>query len=98
MNYRASGKIQNAHCFQPAALSPYPVRQGIIYQSSPEQAEQQKALKLHTLHKRSGDQRRCDDCEHHLKGSEKSMGYGFAVIIVGQSADTVKPRKIQTSD
>ncbi|OPY15650.1 MAG: hypothetical protein A4E69_00530 [Syntrophus sp. PtaB.Bin138] len=98
MNHRPSGEVQNAHGFQPAALAPDPVTQGVIDQSGPQQAEEQKALELDPLHEGAGNQSRGNDGKHHLKSGKQPVGDGFAVIVVGLGADSQKADKIKPPD
>ena len=98
MDHRASRKIQNAHLFQPSALAPDPMAQGIVDQRRPQEAEKQERLEFNALHKGAGNQSRRDDREHHLKSGKKPVGNRLAVVSVGQCADPRKPEIVQTPD
>ncbi len=98
MNDCSSGKIQNAHLFQPSALPPDPVTKRIVNQCCPEQAEHQEALEFYSLHKSPCNQRRRNDGKHHLESGEKLMRNGSRISGVRFGADALKADVIQSAD
>ena len=64
----APGEVDGAEVAKPSAFTPDPVRDRRIDQERPEQAEENKRLEPLPLGKGTGDERRCDDGEHHLEG------------------------------
>ncbi|OPY86381.1 MAG: hypothetical protein A4E71_01613 [Smithella sp. PtaU1.Bin162] len=98
MHNRSAGKIKNSHIFQPAALPPNPVAEGIINQSSPKQTKQQETFEFDTLYKGTCYQSRGNYRKHHLKSGEKRVGDSLAVVIIRQRSYSLKPQKVQASD
>src|SRR5208283_913661 len=98
MHNRSAGKIKNAHLLQPTSLSPDPMAKRVIYQSRPEKAVKQEALEFNPFHESARNQCRGNDGKHHLKRSKKFMRDGFSIGGVRLGADSLKTKKIQTSD
>ena len=71
---RAAGEVERAQLVEPAAGAPDPVRDRVVDERRPEQAEEHERLEALALGERAGDQRRRDDGEHHLEDHEGWCG------------------------
>src|SRR5664279_4080371 len=98
MNNYTTGKIESSQIFQPAACSPNPMCQRIIYKCRPENGEEQKSRKLHSFRVSTDNQSRCNNGKHHLKGHKNTMRDSGGVIFIRQSAYTVQSCPIQITD
>ena len=96
MNYRAAGKIERAHLMNPSVDAPYPVRQRIVNQSNPEDAENQETLEGHSLRDRAGDKCGRDHGKHALVNHVRLMRHGRrigGIRLCGANATESCPRK-----
>ena len=83
---------------QPAAHAPDPVRDRVIDERRPEQAEDHERLEALALGERAGDQRRGDDGEHHLEDHERLVRDRRRVVGVRLLADALQAEPVEPAD
>src|SRR5687768_12266545 len=98
MNDGSTGEIQGTDAAQNAAHAPYPVSDGVIYKSGPQDCEYQKSLEADPFHECSSDQSRCDDGKHHLICRKSKVWNGGCVISVGLRPYARQAQEIQAAD
>ena len=98
MNDQPSGKVERAERSDPPPDTPDPVRNRTIDKCGPQKKEYQVGLEFEPLGERAGDQRRCDDCKHHLKNHVRLMRNRCCILGVGLDPDSRKPRPRERSD
>ncbi len=74
MDNITAGKINRSDGGKETVVSPYHMCQRIINNNGPENNKQKQCLKTHSSDDRTGDQRRCDDSEHHLETANTRCG------------------------
>src|SRR5438874_1075792 len=95
MNDGATSEVEGAKVVQPATSTPDPVRQRIVHERGPEDAEQDERLEALALGEGAGDERWCDDGEHHLEGHECEMRDRRRVVGVWLDADVLQANPAQ---
>jgi len=91
-------EVQRAELAQQPADAPDPVRDRVIDEGRPEQAEQQEGLEADALDERAGDERRGDDRKGHLEGGKGHVRDGPGVLGVRLRTDTRQPGKVEPAD
>ena len=98
MHHQTSREVQGAELLEPAAGTPYPVRQRIVYQKRPENHEDHIGAEFDPLRNGPRNQGRGNDGKHHLKDHIGLMGNGRRIVRVGVKPDPTQPDPIQIAD
>ena len=98
MHYGAAREVERTHGVQPAARTPNPVRQRVVHEGGPQQAEQHEGLEPLALGEGPRDQRRGDHGKHHLKDHEGLVGDRRRIGRVGREPDAVQAQPGQAAD